>query len=267
MSKNKFAVWKNVKSAFSGMGSTAQDIEWRPVVAFLLILGMTEVMGAVSSEIRGDDSAMAIFSSNALFQETLFILVWFIALAPYGVSIHRQVLLSEKPTGGYFRAIIEMRSLKFAIAGFVFFFITIHVPSILFSAGVIFRGLLGYFILLGFVWMFIAGVIFARVCIYLPAIAVDSQNQNLSAAWNITRGSTWRIWFGLLTISIPFTVLDKILGKISPSLSENFVMLSLYDGFAAFILCVQFLVSVRFVSLVYEERTRNQRCGNGRQPP
>ena len=252
MSEHNFAVWKNVGIAFGGIGQTAENIEWRPVVAFLLILGMTESSAFISSLVHGNDRFSAVFSNTAQFHGILLSLIWFVALGPFGVSIHRQVLLFERPTSGYFRTIIETRSLRFAVTGFVFYFISTLVPGLLISTGM---GLGAFvFVPLGLVWLLIASVPLSRLCVLLPAIAVDAQNQNLRAAWDVTRGNTWRIWFGLVVIVLPFTILNTVIGRMSPSFSADFVTLLFYDCFTASVLCVQALVSIRFVSLLYRDR-------------
>ena len=251
---NKFAVWKNVWRAFAGIGWTARDIGWRVIIGFLVIFVITEIVGFVTSVIYAGDVVSATYSFTAQFQGIFTTLVWFVALAPFGVAAHRSVLLSEKPTVGYFRAIFEKRSLRFAITGFVLYFLGLLVPSVMMAASVS-AVLPQYFTFLAVAWMWIAGFFIGRVCFLLPAIAVDEQYKKIRTAWEATRGNTWRIWFALVVCTLPFQILYKIIARIKPGNEQDMAILVLFDLFVTFIMCVQVLASIRLVSLLYKGRT------------
>ncbi len=251
---NKFAVWKNVGRAFAGIGLTARNIGWRVVIGFLVIFVITEIVGFVTSVIYAGDVVSATYSFTAQFQGIFTTLVWFVALAPFGVAIHRSVLLSEKPTVGYLRTIFEKRSLRFAITGFVLYFLGLFIPSLIVAASVA-AMLPQFFTLVAVAWMWIAGFFIGRVCFLLPAIAVDEQYQKIRAAWDATQGNTWRVWFALIICSLPFLILNKFLVKIKPGSEQDIAVLLLFDFFVAFIMCVQVLASIRLVSLLYKGRT------------
>ena len=251
---NKLAVWKNVGRAFAGIGLTARDIGWRVVIGFLVIFVITEITGFATSVIYAGDVVSATFSFTAQFQGIFTTLVWFVALAPFGVAVHRGVLLSEKPTAGYFQTIFEKRSLRFAITGFVLYFLGLHIPSLMIAASV--GGILPqFFTIVAVAWMWISGFFVGRVCFLFPAIAVDEQYQKISAAWDATRGNTWRIWFSIVVCTLPFQILYKILARIKPGNVQDMGNLVLFDLFVAFMMCVQVIASIRLVSLLYKGKT------------
>jgi hypothetical protein len=253
-SNNKFAVWKNVGRAFAGIGGTTSDIGWRVVIGFLFIFVITEIVGFATEVIYAGDVVGATYSFTAQFQGIFTTLVWFVVLAPFGIAIHRSVLLFEKPTVGYIRSIFEKRSLRFAITGLVLYFIALLFPSLMIAAS---HGsmLPDYFIVVAVAWMWIAGFFIGRICILLPAIAVDERYQKIRAAWDATRGNTWRIWFAIVVCTLPFQILYNVLARIKPNAVEDMAIALLFDLFVALIMCVQILVSIRLVSLLYKNMT------------
>ena len=254
MRDEKIPVWKTIKHAFGGVASTAREIGWQPVIAFVLIFGISELIGFMTTFIHGRDVASQMFSVTAQIQAIILTLVWFIALAPFGISIHRSVLLFEKPTEGYFKTILRKRSMRFALTGYAFYFFALLFPMLFYSAA--FTNVLPeYFIFIGFVWMLSAGFFLARVCILLPAIAVEAQLQKIGEAWNATRGNTWRIWFGIVVVWLPFYAFQRLVEKVNQANAQEMAILVLSDLVVSFVVCVQILTSIRFVSLIYKDRT------------
>jgi hypothetical protein len=60
----------------------------------------------------------------------------------------------------------------------------------------------------------ICGVlVFGRLSIALPAIATGDNTMTLARSWNLTRGNTWRIFWGIAFCAIPFNFVSKILNR------------------------------------------------------
>ena len=60
-----------------------------------------------------------------------------------------------------------------------------------------------------FILPVIAALIGGRLSIVLPSLAVDQQPLTLSWAWGLTRGNTWRLFWGNFACTLPPLVLPQ----------------------------------------------------------
>jgi len=252
MSRAKFEVWKNVKAAFGGLGETLGALEWHPVMAFFLIFVLFEVNGFLISfwERKGD---LEMFSPSAQIILVIYNAALIYALAPLGVAVHRQVLLSESPTKSYLRMFGEGRVCKFAIVGFVLETIIFQVPNSLISHQ-FYIGKIGVPFLIAYVWLIIGCFIVARIWLIFPAIAVDAHDPRINKAWQDTSGNTWRILFGFLLVILPLSILYVPLGLAIEAVRDNMAMLFALNLISAAWALVTWTVSIRFLSLVFRDR-------------
>jgi hypothetical protein len=242
----QFRVWKNVFSAFSGLVETLSVLRWYLVPAFLLILIQT-----ASGELISLAWPQTIIPPWPSLLGIFFGAVWVLSVAPLGVAVHRQILLSERPKINYFRMFGQEHVHRFARVGFIIYLVGFCILFFLTTpnrylenVSLIFLGFLGILYL----------AITTRISVIFPAIATNAQDPRIINAWNDTRGNTLRIWFGSIVLNIPFIVLylflfDRVEPEYIPVFAKMFVKF-----FKIVLVLLHLIVSIRFVSFIFRDR-------------
>ncbi|MBR1219197.1 hypothetical protein JQ557_14430 [Bradyrhizobium sp. U87765 SZCCT0131] len=136
---------------------------------------------------------------------------FFIAFLLAGVSIavawHRLLILHEAPppSGSNITTGRVWRYLGTALL----ITLVILVPTLVAIAPVflLFWGWLAIVVIGVYIAALLVG---GRLSIMLPAQAVDDRTMTLSAAWDITRGNSWRLFWGYIACTIPTAVLAQL---------------------------------------------------------
>ena len=139
------------------------------------------------------------------------------AVSPYGVAVHRKLLLGESPHGSYLRALGRRREKQFflvSVAVMVIAFVTLLAPlattlflygarSIDFIARAENAKAALVISLVALLACMTACLATARCAFAFPAIAVDQPGASVRQSLAETRGTTWRLFFLFVLIYVP----------------------------------------------------------------
>jgi hypothetical protein len=146
-------------------------------------------------------------------------LVSFLAGPAMAVTWHRFAILGERPTSwvpfhGWRTALYIGRILQ--IVGVVAALSVLLVPLIFFiPAGAMQPALTWVVALIPIVMAVGMLAILVRTGLAFPAAAVDDRSCTLQASWSRTEGNSWRLFGGLLLVSLPFYVVNNVMSFVS----------------------------------------------------
>ncbi len=207
MAKRKLPVWETVKRAYSGLGVVFRDLRSYVLIA----LGLSFLWGLASQAILLDFEPASTVLPLAP-EQSFFALVGSaiatVIMTPFGVAMHRRVVLSEVPSIGYFAALASRRSWRFA--GMAIALWIVWMGPALVAAGPDNLPLTAIFA----VWVLAFPVLMMRVLLLFPAIAVDSPSASLANAWRDTHGMTWRLFFALFIANLPFIIVMMVVSAV-----------------------------------------------------
>jgi hypothetical protein len=224
---SKLPFWRTISLSYSFYFEHLGDalrISWLWLLIFIPLtaaaswLQMSWFRSAVADMKSGKSPAMPIELTIFVNASTLAQL-----LAGCGIAVawHRLLLLDEHPglSGGnvisrrLWRyvgmgiAILLIPGLPaFAVIGAIFHWALPHATDAHESAA---SGNPAIFILVPVAYLAVCFVA-VRLCLLLPARAVDDTNLTFKETWALSRGNAWRIFWGLVACSVPPLILAQI---------------------------------------------------------
>lgn len=181
-------------------------------------------------------------------------LVWLIAISAIAVAWHRACLLEERATG-LFAAPLRKRVWKFFIVSIVFsglaylLFILASIVILQFGGSNWLSGLLMVVVFLLIVLLFV------RLNLLFPAIAIESVGVTLERSWHLTKGNAWRLILGNIVCLVPVSFVAGVIVDWSGALTEagRWVLASAiaFAGQALTFLAVAILAA--FLSFTYKK--------------
>jgi hypothetical protein len=126
-----------------------------------------------------------------------------VALSPYAVLMHRRILLGSDDRN-YWQAIFAPRTLRFAtVAIGVDFLMGIGLGLMVAAGAAPPPGPQAALALAGVAWLIAWLVLFCRVFLSFPAIAVDGASSPVADSTRLTRGSGWLIFWIIVFSGVP----------------------------------------------------------------
>lgn len=224
---SKLPFWRTIGLSYSFYFEHLGDalrISWLWLLIFIPLAGagswlqMSWFNEAVADMKSGKSPAMpielTIFTNASTLAELL-------AGCSIAVAWHRLLLLDEHPglSGGnvisqrLWRyvgmgiAILLIPGLPaFAVIGAIFLWTLPHATD---AHGSTASGNPAIFILVLIAYL-AAAFVTTRLCLLLPARAVDDTNLTFKQMWDLSRGNAWRIFWGLVACSVPPLILAQI---------------------------------------------------------
>lgn len=210
--KAKLPVFATVHRSFNAVFSTRFLLSVcfiKCFLAYFVVNQLAFVVNELSGFIYGlaETSERLIIISigiGILSFQTIATLSTYFILAPFLISIHRLIIMGDDLPSKPFKNFFCRRNINFVVYWFL-----LSSPILIFYVISQLGGKFGFpewinlFGLLSIPYL----VIFLRVIIYLPFIAIDYR-QTLSRCWKITRGSTWR-FFGAFVITVGIILLIR----------------------------------------------------------
>lgn len=196
--KAKLPVFATVGRALNTVFTTRILLSGCFIKCFLAYFLAIELPGSIFLLTVGTFEYYSLYS-------TLTLLPLYFIMAPFFIAIHRLIIIGDELPSKPFKNFFSKRNVKFA----VYWFLLISPLMIIMVISEFDEkyGFLENSVLVGWLLLVAFLIIYLRVVIYLPFIAIDNR-QTLSRCWDITRGSTWR-FFGAMVIFLVITVLIK----------------------------------------------------------
>ena len=160
------------------------------------------------------------------------------------VSWHRQVYLRELPPA--FLPAVNRRVALYFLWGIVI--------GLLLGVAAGLAGFLLSFVMSGqagaglavVVGVLLAAIAFVRLTPFFPSIAVDEKRLTLGEAWQLTKGSGWSLFLGLVAVFLPLSVIGQVvLAILGITLVGSAIM--------AVITVAQILLATTFASLALRD--------------
>lgn len=223
-------IWRTVASGYRlGIGALLGDGALFRYFVYASLLSLP-ILGLQLYHINARlASAMEVQTPGAMLQSIALAIALYVGYAaassPYGVAVHRKVLLGEAPRGYYATAIFQRTQLRFALTSLAVYALFFVAP---------FFGNLAIYLLYGvnpfdgpavalvlrqhrsmalvvalMTWLSLGTAVFlaARLSFAFPATAIDAAGASLRQSIKETRGSTWRLFFVFLLIfALPFAL-------------------------------------------------------------
>ncbi|MDZ4869084.1 MAG: hypothetical protein SGI91_17315 [Alphaproteobacteria bacterium] len=185
-------------------------------------------------------------------------LVTFVAAGAIAVTWHRFVILGEEPGGVLpFHGAQTARYLGrvLLLFGIVFVFIVLFVPLLLMVAGPLARhpALSGVLQLVPLGIAILTMFVLLRTGLAFPAAAVDDRNWSLERSWHQTEGNGWRLFGGMLLVSLPFYALNLALSLIgeTAAMQQDVTMLHLATCMSYVVTAVGVAVAAGYYSSAF----------------
>ena len=142
------------------------------------------------------------------------------AWCPIAIAIHRRILADEplRPAS-YFGSLSGSRTVRFFAYSIVFAgvaFSTIRIAYLIFG---IENPLGGLAVLLS---AFIAVAFLIRLALVFPAIALE-EHASLANAWQLLSGSTWRLIWATVLVSLPLILAEVIAARFMSGWTFDFL--------------------------------------------
>jgi hypothetical protein len=221
-------IWESVKAAYPLAIENFLGLRWATVVvlAFELFPAWLRLTAPLDTT--------ALMVANALAP---------ILVAPYGVLIHRRVILGELGRS-YAGAALSMRAVRFAGVGLGLWLLG-AVGSLLFETGIPGVGVIG------FAWVLAWCVVAVRVLLAFPAIATEASSEPLAASWRTTSGSFWRLFWAFALAFVPV---------VPVSIALFYLPIPVRIGGDAFLSTFTTALFVTLASLLYRTRAEWSRA-------
>lgn len=187
--------------------SEVLSISWAWLVACALLSALSNWLKMTSAVDILRSRAMSDTPLESLLIDFAFLIAFLLAGVSIAVAWHRLLILHEAP--GPSGSNIGSGSVWRYIGTGLLITVVVFVPAVVLMVP-LFLMSWGGFILLGLVIYFAALILGGRLAVMLPAQAVDDRTMTLSTAWDITRGSTWRLFWGFIACTLPPMVLAQI---------------------------------------------------------
>lgn len=195
MQENKLPIWRTANLAIHFSVKHAQ-----PLVLYLAQYLIITVPVALMI-IPAIETVSPISSLIVAFVVNTF------AWCPIALAIHRRILSDESlRPASYVQSLGSARSVRFFGYSILFMVIAAVVWAIVWVAFGI-DTLAGVFAI--FVAMLAVTALLIRLTLVFPGIAID-ESEPLKAAWQLLHGSTWRLFWAALIVSMPFSITDAI---------------------------------------------------------
>ena len=177
------------------------------------------------------------------------------ALASVAVSWHRYIIVHDMPSGilpGKWARMFAY-SWRIAIMALVFLLIAIIgsrlaiglAPTERFGASIDPRAVLAAVVLL----LLAAAMLFMRWSLVLPGAAAGGQRWTFTRSYELTRGNSWRLLWGMLLAQLLFPIFDRALTYASEPYGPTAHLVA--TALISVISLINMVVGVSFVSYTY----------------
>ena len=243
---NKIRIWPTVLATYAVVFGNL-DLFVRAAWAWILV-GLS-VIAALALAFEGGDWEFVQDASDIALLP---------AWASFAVVWHRYILVGEE-TSSAFHLRFKKRELKFLgalillslviiapVVGFVFIWAEISVWLIEINSFV-------YIAVTTFIAA-VAWVVFLRLSLAFPAMAIDRPSFLFGASWRATRGNTMPMVLAMILIQLPFFLITQIVEwwyEILGQTTVNSFLIDAVDILALVIGFVEFALGAAFLSLCY----------------
>ncbi len=181
-----------------------------------------------------------------------------VASAGIGAEICRNIIAKDN-TFAYFKPVFTERSLRYWGYNILIVFMII-VPFVL-LASLIFYGFglelysRGIMLILLLLSISACAMVGCRLYLTLPAQAMDDQTMSLKLAWRLTKGNAFKVFMGIILMSIPGFLAAVILGTISamiPGFDSNSIWKILFTFLTLAISFFDACAKASFLSHLYQ---------------
>ncbi len=222
---------------------------WQLMLIGVVIMTAIDVVLSFPSQCKEGEQCLG-------WKSNLNVLAAALTAVSVSVAFMRQIILKVVPAG--FPISFGKREIKFLFYNLM---ILLIILAIAFVCGIVYSLLLGDAralqkptALLPFLLIILMiAVVLSRLCLVLPAIAADNNDLTFAKAFDMTKGNSNKIFFGMFLTSLPVSVVTLFAGTILQTMTiESWTAKLLISAFMSSLSLLNALIKACYLAHIYQ---------------